>query len=149
MSERLLGSQGDHFDPRRDFWYSGVRGLFQPQTPEELAKLCASLSGYPAAFGTKFGLFWVGGTQQDTWYHHVLPPNSRVSDCSTHEDPESALFGSIVDDAAVAARSEHAGGVQSVYMDGSVRFATDGVSRVVWWALATRAGGEAFGGALE
>jgi prepilin-type processing-associated H-X9-DG protein len=42
-----------------------------------------------------------------------------------------------------AARSRHAGGVNAVLGDGSVRFFADGIDLAVWRALATRSGGEA------
>ena len=41
-----------------------------------------------------------------------------------------------------AARSEHRGGVNVAYCDGSVRFVADGVDLVIWRGLSTRAGGE-------
>jgi prepilin-type N-terminal cleavage/methylation domain-containing protein/prepilin-type processing-associated H-X9-DG protein len=141
MSERLVGSQGSSFDRRRDFWYTGVRLIFQPQTPRDLANLCGSLQGRPVAFGTELGLFWLGNTQQNAWYNHVLTPNSRAPDCTTHEYPGSS-WGTQVYDPAVAASSAHDGGVHSLFMDGSVRFMADGTSSAVWWALGTRAGGE-------
>jgi prepilin-type processing-associated H-X9-DG protein len=41
-----------------------------------------------------------------------------------------------------AARSYHAGGVNVVFGDGSVRFITDNINFATWQALGTRAGGE-------
>ena len=44
--------------------------------------------------------------------------------------------------AVTTARSNHQGGVNLLYGDGSVRFARDGISLPVWRALATRSGNE-------
>ncbi len=45
--------------------------------------------------------------------------------------------------AAVSSRSYHAGMVNALFMDGSTHAISDGISRQVWQALGTRAGGEA------
>jgi len=42
----------------------------------------------------------------------------------------------------VAASSFHPGGVNTLFMDGSVHFIKSSVSYVPWYALATPAGGE-------
>jgi prepilin-type N-terminal cleavage/methylation domain-containing protein/prepilin-type processing-associated H-X9-DG protein len=47
--------------------------------------------------------------------------------------------------AAVSSRSYHAGMVNVLFMDGSTHAISDGISRQVWQALGTRAGGEAVG----
>jgi prepilin-type processing-associated H-X9-DG protein len=40
------------------------------------------------------------------------------------------------------ASSNHPGGVNVLFADGSVRFVKDGIDRMVWWSLGTKAGGE-------
>ena len=40
------------------------------------------------------------------------------------------------------ASSDHPGGVNVLFADGSVRFVKDAVNRNTWWSLGTRAGGE-------
>ncbi len=42
----------------------------------------------------------------------------------------------------VTATSNHPGGVNVCFTDGSVRFAKDSVSLQSWWAIGTRNGGE-------
>jgi prepilin-type processing-associated H-X9-DG protein len=42
----------------------------------------------------------------------------------------------------VGASSNHPGGVNVGFLDGTVRFIKNSVSRPTWWAIATRAGGE-------
>jgi prepilin-type processing-associated H-X9-DG protein len=46
----------------------------------------------------------------------------------------------------VGTSSFHAGGVNAGFLDGSVRFVKNGVDPRVWWAVATRAGGEVING---
>ena len=40
------------------------------------------------------------------------------------------------------ASSNHPGGVNVLFADGGVRFVKDGIDRMVWWSLGTKAGGE-------
>ncbi len=50
--------------------------------------------------------------------------------------------------AAVTSRSYHPGGVQSLMVDGSVRFVANTIEGTVWRALGTVAGGEVLPGGL-
>jgi prepilin-type processing-associated H-X9-DG protein len=42
----------------------------------------------------------------------------------------------------IGASSFHPGGVNVLFLDGSVRFIKDTIAQTTWWALATKAGGE-------
>ena len=42
----------------------------------------------------------------------------------------------------IGASSNHPGGVNVGFLDGSVKFIRNSVSQMTWWAIATRAGGE-------
>ena len=77
------------------------------------------------------GRVWAGQGYENTAYNHFFPPNARRYDC---------FFW--VAQGFKAARSRHPGGVQSLRLDGSVRFVSDSVEATLWRALATRAGGE-------
>ena len=46
----------------------------------------------------------------------------------------------------VSARSQHPGGVQTLFGDGSIHFISDSVSLVVWQALGSMSGGEVIAG---
>ena len=79
----------------------------------------------------------------------VFPPNTAVlypnpSDGQTYDvDWEgSAVSFRYV---SATARSYHAGGVNALLMDGSVRFVNNSISQATWRALGTRNGGEAVG----
>ena len=81
------------------------------------------------------GAKWINGHYADANYNHHLLPNDSRWDCSNgSHNPGQA-----------AARSFHAGGVNVLLGDGSVRFVRNGIDFATWRALATRAGGEAFG----
>jgi prepilin-type N-terminal cleavage/methylation domain-containing protein/prepilin-type processing-associated H-X9-DG protein len=68
-----------------------------------------------------------------TRYNHVVTPNG----------PSCFTAGSLRQNEAITATSDHPSGTNLLLADGSVRFVTDTVSRSVWWALGTRAGNEA------
>jgi prepilin-type processing-associated H-X9-DG protein len=38
--------------------------------------------------------------------------------------------------------SNHPGGINAAFLDGSVRFIKDSINQTTWWATATKAGGE-------
>jgi prepilin-type processing-associated H-X9-DG protein len=42
----------------------------------------------------------------------------------------------------VGASSNHSGGVNVGFLDGTVQFVKNSVNRPTWWAIATKAGGE-------
>ena len=122
----------------------------------------ASPSGVGSAFGAGGGSLaafdpaksthveWVDGKVHETGFTTTFPPNTLVAYPSggvTYDvDFVSATESNLGDTyAAVTARSYHGGGVNAVFMDGSVRFVRDSVLTATWRALGTRAGGEVIG----
>jgi prepilin-type N-terminal cleavage/methylation domain-containing protein/prepilin-type processing-associated H-X9-DG protein len=75
---------------------------------------------------------WIDGHYGSTLYNHYYPPNARNWDCGNGSNNRGLT----------AARSQHAGGVNVLFGDGSVRFVRDAVPLDVWRAMATRNGGE-------
>ncbi len=75
-------------------------------------------------------------------YTHFMTPNSiscaGTPDASTYIS--NATWGGI--GAAITATSNHPGGVQVAFGDGSVKFIKDSINPATWWALGTRAGKE-------
>lgn len=93
---------------------------------------------------------WVDGKVHETGFTTVFPPNTKVAymNNGTPYDVDfvSATESNLGDTyAAVTARSYHAGVVNALLMDGSVRSVRDGLAVGVWRALGTRARGEVVG----
>jgi prepilin-type N-terminal cleavage/methylation domain-containing protein/prepilin-type processing-associated H-X9-DG protein len=74
---------------------------------------------------------WIDGDYRHTVYSHYYTPNSTTYDCLRGPD-----FG------WRTARSRHPGGVNAVFVDGSVHFIKNTISLVTYRALGTIAGGE-------
>ncbi|MDR3638519.1 MAG: DUF1559 domain-containing protein [Isosphaeraceae bacterium] len=92
--------------------------------------LCGSLTIWNGIRGRDWarGSFTGGSTTNHYW-----TPNSKSPDC----------MGDV--DGLMSARSGHSGGVNLLLGDGHVQFTKDSISQPVWWAIATRNGGEVIG----
>jgi prepilin-type N-terminal cleavage/methylation domain-containing protein/prepilin-type processing-associated H-X9-DG protein len=69
-------------------------------------------------------------------YSHVMLPNTKscyFGGSNTAGHPTSTMVG---------ASSNHPGGVNVGFLDGSVKFIKNSVSQRTWWGIATKAGGE-------
>jgi prepilin-type N-terminal cleavage/methylation domain-containing protein/prepilin-type processing-associated H-X9-DG protein len=95
-------------------------------------------------FGTQWLLSSDFATANNA-YMHFMTPNSiscaGTPDASTYIS--NATWGGI--GAAISATSNHPGGVQVAFCDGSVKFVKDSVDVATWWALGTRNGKEVIG----
>jgi prepilin-type processing-associated H-X9-DG protein len=80
------------------------------------------------------GEYWWDGHYENGIYNHVMLPNTWGCD--------DAANVSVNDGGASTASSRHAGGVNMMMGDGSVRFIKSTISTSVWWAISTRAGNE-------
>jgi prepilin-type N-terminal cleavage/methylation domain-containing protein/prepilin-type processing-associated H-X9-DG protein len=79
------------------------------------------------------GLQYQRGFVLTALYTHTVPPNNSGRDC---------IIFLTFDQAHLAARSYHPGGINVAMTDGSVRFINDRLQLAVWKALGTRIGGE-------
>jgi prepilin-type N-terminal cleavage/methylation domain-containing protein/prepilin-type processing-associated H-X9-DG protein len=86
------------------------------------------------AGGFPIGAAWWWGRSGQTRYNHVMPPNSFHCDFNSGNSDS--------DDDAITATSRHPGGVNAVFVDGSVRFIKATINTPTWWALSTMSGGE-------
>jgi prepilin-type processing-associated H-X9-DG protein len=66
-----------------------------------------------------------------------LPPNTPS--CTYPSDPNTGWGGTF---AAVTAVSQHPGGVNVAFGDGSVKFIKNSIGLQTWWALGSRNGNE-------
>jgi prepilin-type N-terminal cleavage/methylation domain-containing protein/prepilin-type processing-associated H-X9-DG protein len=82
------------------------------------------------------GFMWASGEMRCVSYNHYYTPNAAIYDCVTNDLTTFTSF------AFRAARSNHSGGVNVLFGDGSVRFVNQSVSLATWRALATRSGGD-------
>ena len=75
-----------------------------------------------------------------TNYNHLLPPNAAGA-CGFENEIEG-LLKRVHMAGIMPASSRHPGGVNTMRMDGGVRFERQGIDARLWKALATRSGGE-------
>ena len=142
MSESLLGlgrdQTGDHTprDPKRQmakmskFFVAntsgpGLSGIVNP----DLAALVAQAGCWDGSRGS----VWIYGREPKTTFNAYMPPNTPVPDMAAHG---MGFF---------AARSNHPGGVNALFADGSVHFVSEDIALETWRALSTREGGEVVG----
>lgn len=137
FSEQLIGDNDPgRFTPWTDaFYYQG-----NLCTAEEVQQRCGQFAVAAASHDSYRGTTWLFGSWRQTWYNHVLPPNSNTPDCSAGGD---AMIGG--GNGGYSARSYHTGGVNVAVADGSARFVSENINRAVWQALSTRAGKESVG----
>jgi prepilin-type N-terminal cleavage/methylation domain-containing protein/prepilin-type processing-associated H-X9-DG protein len=68
-------------------------------------------------------------------YSHIMTPNRRACWYGPGDNGNT-------DTTVVGTSSNHSGGVNCGFLDGSVKFIKESVSNQTWWGIATRAGGE-------
>ncbi len=110
-------------------------GKGNDDNPTQYYKACLAAPPTPtaplASSFTGTGSFWFDGHPENGMYNHVMLPNTWT--CSN---------GNINDAGAFPASSRHAGGVNMLMGDGSVRFIKSTISTAPWWAIGTRLGAE-------
>jgi prepilin-type N-terminal cleavage/methylation domain-containing protein/prepilin-type processing-associated H-X9-DG protein len=111
---------------------------FETSAPRAMYQACLALKVTPANFpGSAFsnwasGMFWLGaGETGGPQYNHGMPPNTWSCGYST---TTAGILGS--------ASSRHAGIVNVLFADGSVKAIKNSININVWWALGTRANNE-------
>ena len=92
---------------------------------------------------------WVDARVHQAGFTTTFPPNTKVPYTSGSQsydiDFTSSREGTTttrITYAAVTSRSYHSGGVNVLFLDGSVRFTRDAIPMATWRALGTRSGGE-------
>lgn len=146
MSEKLIGDENAaYFDRRRDFWYAAVPAPNNVEpTTDEMLSACAALSVPNPPHSSLAGTSWVYAGYWATWYNHTVGPNSPAIECSTAA-PQDADLRTYADQGLFGASSNHADGVNVLFMDGHTRFINGRIDLKLWRALATREGGEVVG----
>lgn len=138
-SEKIVGDRDPSmYHPVRDTLHA-VPAVNAFDEPDWVVEICRNVptSAQPlhASFG---GSTWLFCGYSNTWYNHILTPNSQTPDCTNGGPP-------IYVEAATTARSWHTGGVNVAMADGAARFVSENVDLKVWRAVGTRAGNETVG----
>lgn len=134
FSERVLGdSEPSRYDPFQDLFADGQ--VFS-ETSSFILHCQNDATTSPQYEYSFAGRSWLLGGNLNTWYSHVLPPNSLIPDCSL--GPASVDGGQGI----ITARSFHRRGVNVSMADASLRFVSNSISAKTWRALGTRCGGE-------
>lgn len=154
MSEMLIGDNSVVTMNGAEF-YSGVAwpdglgsgygsGLTQtfpyaalnPAGSSYLAQFTASCNARRTTHTSEFNdalNYWVcSRSHYGTTFSTVLTPNSPNADCSFYQGGGGM----------VTTRSRHAGGVNTLLGDGSVKFIKNSINQLTWFALGSRAGSE-------
>jgi prepilin-type processing-associated H-X9-DG protein len=120
----------------------GIAGI---QAALNFISACKSLPGstvsvpytYTTAFDWHSTMAWLG---TNISYFHFMTPNSISCADTNAEGVAGAPWGGSI--SAISANSNHPGGINVGFADGSVKFIKDTISLPTWWALGTRNGGE-------
>jgi prepilin-type N-terminal cleavage/methylation domain-containing protein/prepilin-type processing-associated H-X9-DG protein len=160
FSEKLLGwpngNQGGTLtttssEPKRGIYVlTTLPGSYNQPNGMALAlagvQACQSISAGSAQAvsqnGWLNGFSWAIGSQWNTVvnsYHHYNTPNKLTCINQTSDGQPGAWGGT---SGASTASSNHSGGVNVCFTDGSVRFVKDSVNPQTWWAIGSRNQGE-------
>ena len=127
VGERLLGpgltAQGDGFSETSE-WMLELAGA-----ADTTSSACAVGAG---DWNGERGARWIFGNYCYSIYNHALAPNASTWDCTNQQQQKGRM----------SARSRHPGGVNTLFVDGSIAFIVDDVDFAVWQSAATRRGAE-------
>jgi len=154
FSERLRGLRnvpvasvtiGGGTDAKRSIFQGTARGAPDQgaaagNTAQTFVAACKSLPGSTTALSTSNnGAAWIRGYITHAVagsYSHYGTPNTQNCADSTEKGGYGGVLGTN------PPNSNHPGGVNIVFADGSVKFVKDSVSLQTWWAVGTRNGAE-------
>jgi len=153
FSERLVGINGspqvrlDSQDAKRAIFNTNVGGGFHTgyAGAQQFLAGCKNLPGSTLSINSSAnGAYWMAAYPWHVAvnaYSHLGPPNSIT--CQT---PATEVYGSWLTLGGPShsnpPTSNHPGGVNICFGDGSVRYVKDSVNTQSWWAIGTRKGGE-------
>ncbi|MSR56909.1 MAG: DUF1559 domain-containing protein [Planctomycetaceae bacterium] len=120
-----------------------TRGNNNSTTGPELTDYAGQCSGSGLQLQQTRGSRWLYGAPGHSMYNHVRTPNDKNVDCRGGL-PHSIRTNFWWDRVSlnVAARSQHTGGVNTLFCDGHVQFVSDSINLATWQALGSRGGNE-------
>lgn len=131
VSEILVGD-GSRSD-RRTVWVTRIK-YTDPAEFDALKHACRTKDyqtlpqpGQFAGDPWGWGRPWLSPGEGNTWYKHIFPPNQL-----------SCLNGSGVQTGVYTANSNHSGGVQVVFADGHLAFASETIEERAWVDMGSR-----------
>jgi prepilin-type N-terminal cleavage/methylation domain-containing protein/prepilin-type processing-associated H-X9-DG protein len=143
VSESLVNDgTGNASDQRRNLHYT-ASGLIDAQNFPSVPALAVVQDGLAGPINYPPWSFFKGVTwaYTDGWerhvYAHLFPPNTPPIN-TYHNNTFRCQEG----DSGMCPTSNHPGGVNVSFMDGSVRFIKNSVNLQTWWFLGTRGRGE-------
>jgi prepilin-type N-terminal cleavage/methylation domain-containing protein len=138
-AERVKGDGNkDLIEPTSDWFRIAGTG----QTADQIYTACSGLNSAGSIGNLQYpcgGRNWVHGDYATSRYTHVMPPNTKS--CTQSAGPLTAIPVN-EEGGATTASSQHSGGVNAVWSDGSTHFVRDDVDRLVWSAVGSRDGDE-------
>jgi len=153
FSERLMGASNnptvtlaDKNNAKRATFQVGVSANLNGNDVTgamNVLNACKALPATTTAVASyRSGQIWINGHPWGTVfnrYTHFGTPNMITCDTSNTNAQSVGTGGGQV---SAPPTSNHPGGVNVCFADGSVKFMKDSVSLPTWWALGTRDGGE-------
>jgi prepilin-type N-terminal cleavage/methylation domain-containing protein/prepilin-type processing-associated H-X9-DG protein len=143
VSESLVNDgSGASPNKRRNLYYT-KNGFVDAQNFPSMPALQAVQDGLANPILYQFGSIYKGLTwaYTDSWerhvYAHLFPPNTAPIN-TYHADTFRCQEG----DSGMCPTSNHPGGVNVSFMDGSVHFIKNSISLQTWWFMGTRGRGE-------
>jgi prepilin-type N-terminal cleavage/methylation domain-containing protein/prepilin-type processing-associated H-X9-DG protein len=154
FSERLIGVAGNpsvlkgagDFARRAMFQSGAAATINGNDVTGAMAVIngCANLPATAASLASyRNGQIWLIAHPWSTVfnrYNHMGTPNTFSCESSSTNGTLSAGEGGALSTAPPT--SNHSGGVNICFADGSVRFIKNSISLMTWWAIGTRDGGE-------
>jgi prepilin-type processing-associated H-X9-DG protein len=157
FSERLIGTATNAGLTRNDPMYK--RGQWHSPVSAPYGSSAATVNSYVAACNTVTGGNRSANQSGELWttafplwlaynsYNHFGPPNQVA--CTNPGEPTYPVGGfndgnlyEVGPLGSIPPTSNHPGGVNEAFADGSVHFMKDSIGVQTWWALGTRNGSE-------
>ncbi len=133
-SEWIKGTAGDYLTVKGIVW-NGPPFSANPLNDANACYANAAKGSYSWDWKGQFYLDQDSGRGGGLWF--ITFPNKKACDSDTSGSINYGQFGSLIGPA-----SNHSGGVNVLFLDGSVKFIKDTIAPLTYWALATVAGGE-------
>jgi prepilin-type processing-associated H-X9-DG protein len=133
-SEKLLGDFNQGIATRRRDIYNHPSPPM-PSSPEEAYRWCEAFDNNSIDAGGESGSGapWLDGFLHTAIYKHASPPNKK-----------SCYFRPVR--LTMPPSSQHPGGVNVAFGDGSVKFIKDSIALPTWWGIGSMNGGETVSG---